>query len=246
MDKPTYRVSVTTLEKFRRVLAAGEDNTWDTEAALYQQLTGTFIGTDKTDLGSAFHTLCEFGWPERHLIYQSGRFHVAGKFAFTAQQAEVAYQYKQEHPHMLAELPVSKTYEAPSVNFLVRGRVDGLEGTIVRDPKTRYSAIDVQGYLDSYQWRIYLDMLGLSQFYYDIFQVKSYPTAGLPTYNPETGCRHLPEKLAFEKPVSISCFAYPTMRRDVEELLIKFSDWVEARGYWRLLKREEAHAIAAS
>lgn len=229
-----YRLPhVTTLEKFRRVLAADDSNTWDTEASLLDSLTGAFIGNDKTAIGTAFHKLVEDGKAERTEIIGGNTYHLACGYAFTEEQAEVAFTYKREHPLMFCEVPVAKLYHTPLASFYLSGRIDGLDGATVRDTKTKFSSPDAQGYLDSYQWRFYLDMLGLKSFCYDVFEVKSYPKAGINV--PAPGTISILDGLKFVPYGEIKCFSYPTMQRDLYELLSAFADWLDSRNLWHLL-----------
>jgi hypothetical protein len=49
--------------------------------------------------------------------------------------------------------------------------VDGLNGTTIHDQKLT-ERWDAERYLDSLQWRCYLDMFNASTFTYDVFQAK--------------------------------------------------------------------------
>lgn len=51
------------------------------------------------------------------------------------------------------------------------GRVDAIDAISVHDTKTT-SAVDIDRYMDSYQWRSYLWMSGRERFVYDILRVK--------------------------------------------------------------------------
>lgn len=67
------------------------------------------------------------------------------------------------------EVPCQKTYG----DLTVRGRCDKITGMLVGDFKFRVGSVDgdkVEGYLDSYQWRFYLDMTSAKIFEYTVFE----------------------------------------------------------------------------
>lgn len=247
-----FRVSATLLEKFRRYYVADDSNTWDTEQSVIDQLTGAFTGNEKTRVGSAFHKLIEDGKPEMVVWEGEESFHLSQGHLFTEQQANVAYEYKKAHPAMFCEVPAGKFYNTLLANFYLSGKVDGIEGVVVRDAKTKYSTPDAQSYIDSCQWKFYLDIFGLKTFFYDVFEVKSWPKDGLTTTLVRTsdpvvagddyeGVSECIEpvidltKLRIMEPQEISCFAYPAMRRDLQDLLNAFAEWVNDRNLWHLL-----------
>ena len=248
-----YRVSVTLLEKFRRYQVADDSNTWDTEQSVIDQLTGVFTGNEKTRVGSAFHKLIEDGKPEMVVCQGEESFHLSQGHLFTEQQANVAYDYKKAHAAMFCEVPAGKFYHTQQANFYLSGKVDGIEGVRIRDAKTKYSTPDAQSYIDSCQWKFYLDILGLKTFFFDVFEVKSWPKDGLTTTlvrksdpvimgdefdGVSEGIEQVVDlaKLRIMEPLEISCFAYPTMQRDLQDLLNAFAVWVNERNLWHLLK----------
>jgi hypothetical protein len=249
-----YNVRTTLLEKFRRFHVADDSNPWDNEQSLFETLAGTFAGNDKTRIGTAFHKLVELGRPEYTIHKQDDKgivtiYHVAEGFAFTEEQARVAYSHREKHPYMISEVAIGKVYETPYGPFYVSGHTDGVDGVVIRDTKTKFSAVESQGYLDSYQWRIYLDILGLKQFYYDVFEVRSFPKEGIDAareieIDGEKKFIFFIDKLRFQAPIDISCFAYPDMKRDIYQLLCAFAEWIQDRRYWGFLKQCHADGTA--
>lgn len=67
------------------------------------------------------------------------------------------------------ELSISKQYG----NLTVNGRVDGLVGREVHDYKTT-GQFDPENYLEGYQWRFYLDMLGCNSFRWKVFVMREF------------------------------------------------------------------------
>ena len=67
----------------------------------------------------------------------------------------------------LRELHLSKQYG----DLLVNGTLDGLTGKTVLDYKTT-EQFDGDRYMNSLQWRFYLDLSGADRFDYHVFQMK--------------------------------------------------------------------------
>lgn len=224
MTAPQYRVSVTTLEKFRRYM--NEVSSYDTEASLLESIMGMFKGNEKTKVGGAFHKLIE---GEYKLIKSR---YVTDDVSFTKQQAQVAFDYKERHPLMVHEVPIRKTYATNFFPIQVSGRIDGLDGLAVHDAKTKYSQPDAQEYIDSSQWKFYLDILDGNIFYYDLFEVQDFgysQTGGQPlfTMNKDT------QFIAHDP---LQCIRYETMVPDIMKILNDFLDYLHNRNIVHLLK----------
>src|SRR3954468_9684484 len=102
------RVSVTTLEKFRRYM--NEVSAFDTEEALIETIKGIFLGNDKTQIGGAYHKLLEGEYQniagEFHTPESKGQF----PFIFSVEQALPALEYRRRHGLMTHEVKASKFY----------------------------------------------------------------------------------------------------------------------------------------
>lgn len=100
------------------------------------------------------------------------------------------------------------------------GRCDAIDANAVHDLKTT-SQIDIDRYMDSYQWRAYLYMSGRRNFVYDILRVKLEEDIKVVTVLDYT-------------PIRVS--AYPALSSDVERLLEQYDECVRALGIPELLK----------
>lgn len=213
-----YRVSVTNLEKFRRMLDSVTD--YDTEQALVDSLSGKFVRNDKMKLGAAFHKIIEDGYPSGKPIAVEG-------IIFNADQAAPAINYRNAHPGMVHEVPVSKIYHTSRTSFVVGGRADGIEGIRVRDAKTKFMHPGWGEYYNSYQWRFYLDMLMASEFYYDVFEIRGY--------------KELKRDGSFEADIvahePFQCLWYQNLEQDVQNLMNEFAAFIDSRNYYHLLKK---------
>lgn len=215
----TYSVSVTVLEKFRRVMAGL--TSFDTEEALLDAITGKFQATEKVIIGRAYHSIiekCELTEPAE-VTYEG--------ITFTADQVAPALWYKQQHPHMVAEVPTKKLYHSRYFDVMVTGRADLIEGLFVRDAKTKFMSPSAKEYIDSYQWRFYLDMLNSPAFYYDVFEVQNFQYI-------KNGRLPDVEFIPYEP---LECLPYEGMVEDLNTLVTDFGRYMTARNFTHLLKQ---------
>lgn len=244
MSKPCIRV--TQVESFRRYIEQSELSNYEiTEQSVIDSIT-TFAGNTKTRIGTAFHRIIEEGTPkcdkvdagERSFTYYKkpatepvpcGRsFDVDGnRVVLDIPQIKVALAYREEYPFAFHEVREYKDYG----DCTVTGCADMLLSTEIRDIKTKFSAnfSDVD-YIDSCQWRYYLELFGLDKFNFDLFifddykeDKHGYDVRGLPLY------RHDP----------ITCYRYPSMEQDNRLLLTEFLRWAELRNLTQYLNFKE-------
>lgn len=228
-----YKISVTTIEKFRRYLVGASAR--DTEFELLESIKGVFEGNDLTDIGEGYHKIMEGEAfvADNGLIVTIGRNRnntsVNTSIFFTADQARPALDFREAHPLMIHEIPVKKVYETKIGPVLISGRVDGQEGRETQDKKCKFRPPVFQEYIDSYQWRYYLDMLSTSLFWYDLFEVRGFKalTGSMP-YQLHGVSFHAHERL--------QCVRYPRMSDDCLSLLNDFLDYIDLRGLWQYLK----------
>ncbi len=243
-----YRVSVTTIEKFRRFIAA--ESSRDTEKALIDTLTGAFIGNHYTYTGQAFHAVVENPANARPARWQGQRFGVVLltngdgstlSVGLPEQVCMAAAAYHRAHPRMFHEIPVGKMYQLQKANLYLGGRMDGIEGFSVRDVKLKFKPMHgPDEYADSIQWRCYLDMLTGKEFYYDVFELQNFEGWPAPqtllwkTDNPEP-VHFLPD-VRVKEAESVHCVAYMNLANDVQQCLNDFLEWVDFRNLYHLLK----------
>jgi hypothetical protein len=118
------------------------------------------------------------------------------------------------------EVPLQRTHKG----ITLFGRCDAISTRAVHDIKTT-SAIDIDRYLDSYQWRAYLWMSGRQRFHYDIFRVKVEDDIKVVTV-----LEYVPLKLS----------AYPNLDRDVERLLEEFDACIRSLAIPEIMQRQMA------
>lgn len=221
-----YRISVTTLEKFRRYLV--EESKFDSEEALIQSLRGEFKGNAKTRFGSAYEKIIEN--PNAYAV--PGGFRVDNHF-FNEDQARPAVEFSQEHPRMIFQIPATKIFEVGNYLVQMSGKVDAIEGIQARDFKCKFRSADWQEYYDSCQWRMYLLMSGLKMFYYDVFEVKGTEdefSASITDFS-VAPCQ------------STYFMAYAEMYNDCQSLLYRFMNYIEEKNFFSLLREVESPTI---
>jgi hypothetical protein len=205
---------------------------YDTEEALIESLEGKFTGNDKTKTGGAFHKIIED--PSACKLDKDARV-IVDDFVFTQDQFMVAVSYRKQHPVMIHEVDAYKIYNVNGFGeIMVTGRVDGIEGREIRDAKTKYRQPDFGEYIDSIQWKFYLDMLKLDVFYYDIFEVKSFKElpAQTPYYIPDA-------RFVYHEP--LRCARYINLENDCMKVLEGFLEYIENRNFFHLLKEARSY-----
>ena len=136
---------------------------------------------------------------------------------------KAALGYRNEHPNSYHEFRGYKDYG----RAIVTGCADMIDGVEIRDIKTKYSAPSDADYINSCQWRYYLDIFGADVFHFDLFVFNGYKKEkhGYDVRGLEL-TRHTPP---------ITCYRYPEMENDNLTLLNQFMDWAEARGLTKYL-----------
>lgn len=207
-----------------------DESQFDTEQSLIESLTGVFTGNDKTRTGSAYHKIIEGEYSAVDGIHYAKGDGVT--IAFTAAQAKPALDYRAAHPTMVHEVDIRRIYQPKGfAPIQVTGRVDGIEGMAVRDVKTKYKPVNQNEYTRSVQWKFYCDILGASEFFYDVFEVR-----GFPEKLPEGELVHLPKDVMVIPFDPIHCLPYDGMIDECHAWLTLFLQWVEFKNLSSYLK----------
>lgn len=228
MNKPTVRVTL--LESFRRYMS--DECSYVKEQDVIDSITKKFEGNNYTRIGTAFHSIVETGKigyeevpeGEREFTYYgkpvlSGRKFDVDNFdvIFDHDQCKVALEYREEFKGAFHEVREYKDYG----NAIVTGCADMIHGLTIRDIKTKYSVPNDSEYINSCQWRYYLDLFEADTFYFDLFVFGGYDpdkhkmdVRGLPLvrYHP-----------------AIECNRYPQMEQENRNLLNQFLEWADFR-----------------
>ena len=237
-------IRTTQLESFRKFIECDEDRDRFvvTEQDVIDGLTGVFTGNSMTRIGTAFHRIVEgntdgvekIGEGYRTFLYYgkemqepvpAGRkFNIDGyDVCLDIAQCKVALNYKNEYPDVFHEIREFMEYEG----IMVTGCADIIDGFTIRDIKTKYSEPNDSDYINSAQWKFYLEMFGAETFHFDLFCFEGYnkekhgmDVRGLPLK------RYLP---------AITCHYYNGMETDNLRLVEEFVKWAKCRNVYDLL-----------
>lgn len=222
--KQTYRISVSTIEKFRRYMVGASD--YDTYKSVIESILGKRSQNDKTSIGTSFYSIIEtykqIQTPPHKRMYDGIR--------FSKKLCAPAIEYKKQHPNLIHEISLSKLYQTEYFDLKIYARIDSIEGSIIRDTKLRFSPFDFMAdYYPSYQWRFYLDMFGLSTFYYDIFELIDYKRID------REGNVIASDIVAHDPHL---CHAYTDMKSDIDILVNDFAKFIDTNHLTLLLKKQ--------
>lgn len=210
------RLSVSDLETWR-YWKDNEDSTLD---ELVARLTKKEPPTPQMAAGAAFAKLMEHAktGSDLDLVKIDG-----WEFAF-ALEASIALP-------PVRELKAEVVYETPSGLVTLVGKVDGIDGKI-HDQKATES-FDAERYLDSLQWRAYLDMFKAKEFVYDIFKVKYERERGSTVVvdGEETYVKGVPTgRVTVLEYHPISFFTYPSIHADVQRAVSELAEVIVTYG----------------
>lgn len=237
-------IRVTQLESFRKFISSDEDRDRFvvSEQAVIDSLTGVFTGNEYTRIGTAFHRIIEgdtqgvekvgegfrtylyYGKEIQEPIPAGRKFNIDGyDVCLDIPQCKVALAYKNEFPDAFHEIREFMDMG----DYVITGCADLIDGFEIRDIKTKYSTPNDADYINSAQWRFYLEMFGADTFHFDLFIFEDYKldkhgmdVRGLNLY------RHEP---------AITCHSYSGMERDNRYLIDEFVKWAKCRGVYDLL-----------
>lgn len=199
-----YRASK--LDEFRAYLSGELWNGDEYTAAEFVRRMTTFEESPAMAAGTAVHAIIE-------------------KAGFGDLPSRVPQNGWLVHFDLDADVPMPSAREIPMQRehkgILLSGRVDAMDANTVHDIKTT-SAIDLDRYMDSYQWRAYLWMSGRQSFVYDILKVKLEEDIKAVTVQ-----EYVPLKIS----------AYPGLARDVESLLEEFDACIKSLGIGEIAQK---------
>lgn len=249
------RISVSSLENFRRYMI--EATEWDTEERLISSIKGEFEGNTKTRCGEAYHKIIEGEYVNTSSIHGSDNIDFEPgvilvncddqqnrkpfSYKFTEAQGRAAINFRNDHPLMIHEVTGFKKYKTARGEVQISLRVDGLEGRIIHDFKTKYSAYNVMDYTDSIQWKIYADVFGLDQFIYDIFRVTK--VSGENAFVEKPGIPFFTSG-EFQPVEEIKCFRYDGMEAEIQRTLDEFMDYIHMRRFEEFLKPAKSEELS--
>ena len=220
------RISVTSLEAFRRYITGA--SIFDTEERLLEVLSGVFTGNEYTRIGTAFHSIVENG-EAVYRVADGGMVIEVDGYAVLMDglQVATAMAYRGELHGAIHEVPIGMEFADGLFPLWVSGRIDLLQGNDIRDIKTKYSHGVASDYIDSAQWRFYLQMTGADRFYYDVFEFRDYKKEkhGLDVRG-----------LTLTRTDPIECLRYEHMEQDNWQLVNEFREYIMRKNLINILK----------
>lgn len=189
---------VSNIEAYRRWINWEPRFDGDEEPSLEQFIRS--ITTDEPSeammAGTAFHAAIELAQVGEHNTFS------ADGYTFQLPDAEI------ELPD-IREMRASKLYGG----LTVTGKVDGLVGRAINDHKTT-SRVDLDRYMEGYQWRFYLDIFGADAFTWHIFELKELET----------------KVYRVSVPQVLKAYRYPELATDCARMADEFYDFATRMG----------------
>lgn len=150
------RISATDLDQLRYF--RDDENNMEL-AELIARLKHLMPSSEAMEAGTALHKALETAEPGDHKGFTADGF----TFSFET-DAEI------DLPPM-REFKATREYVIGDVTVTLVGKVDGIHGKRIDDHKFT-AQFDPDRYLDSYQWRSYLEVFGADSFRWNIFEAR--------------------------------------------------------------------------
>jgi len=200
------RVSVTDVEAYRLY----KTQEWFSFDRLLDQLLKRTPPTPAMMAGSAFHKLLE---TSSEAILEDAT--VDGfTFDFSALDATVAMPD-------IREMKATKEYG----DITLVGRVDAIEGLRIWDHKLT-GDFDADKYMDSYQWRAYLEIFNADRLTYNVFTGREKKGRDFITQEGAVEANWAGVDWIVYRFDPLDCYRYPAMENDVERLVYEFAEFM--------------------
>ena len=149
----TLRVSATDIDNLRRFYDEEDADLAD----LIRQLRHLMPSTEAMEAGTALHKAIELAEPGEHKGFEQDGF----TFSF---ETDAVIDLP-----VIREMKATREYIVDDVRVTLVGKVDAVHGKRIDDHKFT-AKFDADRYLDSYQWRIYLEVFNADVFNWNIFE----------------------------------------------------------------------------
>ena len=210
-------LAVTVVDKWRRY---HEDDDMTLEAFRKDLLDRT--SSAPAVAGTAGHKILELAAHDE--VLEHGAFLTVDVEHKDGRHEAVDLSFEMADAHLLALPPipegkVEKTYVTAIGEVIVKGRTDGFDGIEVLDFKFTGKP-DLEELERSWQWRLYLDMLGAQRFRWEVFTMR-------PPLKSETAWRVVDRQTARQ-------YRYPGMEQDVARVVNQTAKMIDlyVPEYW--------------
>ena len=185
----TLRVSATDLDQLRYFNSVDELEL----AELIARLKHLMPSSEAMEAGTALHKALENAEPGDHKGFTVDGF----TFSFDT-DAEIDLP-------PIREMKATREYVVGNVLVTVVGKVDAIHGRRIVDHKFT-AKWDADRYLDTYQWRLYLEIFGADEFQWNVFEATE----------------SAPRNYIIRNVHALTMHRYPGMAEDVERELAAF------------------------
>ena len=162
-------------------------------ADLIARLKHLMPSSEAMEAGTALHAALEHAEPGDHSGFTAAGF----TFSF---ETDVEIQLP-----AIREMKATSVFEIEDTSVTLVGKVDAIHGRKIYDHKFT-ARFDADRYLDSYQWRIYLELFGADAFQWNIF----------------VALESAPKNYLIRDFHDLTMHRYPGMRDDVERAVANF------------------------
>lgn len=222
------QISVSILDSYRRMVMGLSD--YDTEENFISMLKGEGVTSDKMTFGTGCHNIV------------AGDFSVNGKEAiittiadgkeliFTPEQADTLTHLisTEKRPVTTFELPMHGEYN----DIVVSLRLDAFDGSAITDFKfTHRKVSDMNKWIDSLQWRYYLDISGASSFVYQIVEVSGFKDLSKSDMT----------EVKFKVLEPMEIFGYKEIHKECRIWVKELSNYLTEKGLWDLIKEKQVY-----
>lgn len=226
------RISVSILESFRRMQE--KISSFDTEECFIKKLAGEYLPTEKTIVGTGFHSLIEgmFNKTEAGWLTEDDN---GNRVVFTDKQKGCADYISGLFMLPRFEQKIYKEYTGADGKILLSARLDCIENDTITDFKTTFHKPFEKVYTDSLQWKAYLDITGLKNFIFQPIEVRKFKFSGSNNeliISPDT------EFLACN-PIKLSW--YEGINTEIEDWISECTNYIYDKGLEKHLKEADEY-----
>jgi hypothetical protein len=212
------RVSSTTVDNFALWLRAD----WMKEQSVIDNVKGIYKPGWQAEHGTAFHKIIET--PEPFRCPEGYR---ADGILFPEEAiAECLPCFDRRG---VFELKATKDYVIDGQTLQVVTKVDQAIGGHLEENKTKWGQFDIDGYLEAYQWRFYLDSFQALSIRYNVF-----------CFDKRTD-----DTIRLKSIERFRQYPYPALHEDCVGILERFMEWIRARDLERYLWENRARSERA-
>lgn len=168
-----YRLSPSKIEQFRKHYNS-ELNGIITKESVIDSILGVKTWKAQLDFGTAYHAIIENGFA-KYYNESTSMLHVKEDDMketeiFTMDEAAPAIKYHNSILGAVHECWWEHRFDYGKYSIVVPMRIDVMHGQRCHEIKTTSRPVDVESYMNSSQWKIYLVATGTSYVQYDIFR----------------------------------------------------------------------------